>query len=217
LVFVPHQDDELLVMGPAIRNAVASGRDLHVVLFGLGDGTVVRTRDMPKLLGRDVSGEEIGSVRDAEFHLSCKLLGLPVHRVLMADPRQPEKAFATDTSRDVMAGHLKRLPEAEVWTLSEFDENADHAGLGLAAKELATTGVMDPERARLFVAPWYRGTMAHPPLSEERADIGYREQRPYRYTDVDAGLWGVGYKSVKRYFNGQLKNPASYSYLLTAA
>lgn len=62
-----------------------------------------------------------------------------------------------------------------------------------------------------------RSGTPHPPRRDERADIGYREQRPYRYTDVDAGLWGVGYKSVRRHFDAQLDDPVCYRYDLREA
>lgn len=214
LVMVPHQDDELLIMGPAIRNATSAGRDVRVVLFGLGDGTIVRTRDMPDILGRTPSPEEIGRVRDAEFRRSSQLLGVLEHHVEMARPRQPEKRFTSEASREVMEASLDAHPGSELWTVSEFDANPDHAALGLAARELARAGRLTNERATMFVAPWCRGRFPHPPLHPERAPLGYREQQPYRYTDVDADRWGVGRKSVRSYFRAQLADPVCYRYNL---
>lgn len=217
LVFVPHQDDELLIMGPAIRTAARRGRAVRLVLLGLGDGTFVRTALMPALLGREPGGEEIGRVRDREFRTSSGLLGVADEEVRMAQPRQREKCFSRSTCREVVLAELARLPEAEVWVVSEFDANPDHAALGLAARDLVSSGDLGASAVQAFVAPWCRGTLPHPPLRGERADIGYLEQRPYRYTDVDAGLWGVGYKSVRRHFNAQLDDPVCYRYDLREA
>lgn len=217
LAFVPHQDDELLIMGPAIRNAVRGGRSVHLVLFGLGDGTAVRRRDMPALLGREPSGEEIGRVRDAEFRLSGHLLGVPEDQATMAVSRQPERQFTREACRTAMLHEIARLPDADVWTVSEFDSNPDHAAMGQALGDLAASGDLGAGTATAFVAPWCRGTLPHPPLEAERAQIGYREQRPYRYTDVDAGRWGVGYKSVRSYFTAQLRDPVCYRYDLREA
>ena len=175
LALVPHQDDELLIMGAALRNAIASGRGVQLVLFGLGDGTIVRTRDMPRLLGYEPTGAEIGAVRDREF-TAC----------------------------------------AEVWVVSEYDANRDHATMGRVVRDLWAEGeIALPPRA--FVAPWLRASVDEPALEAETAQIGYWEQAPYRFTDIHAGAWGVGLKSVRDYFDAQLSDPTTWSYSLERA
>ncbi len=216
LALVPHQDDELLIMGAALRNATAAGREVHLVLFGLGDGTAVRRRDMPALLGREPSPEEIGRVRDREFSMSAHLLGVERAHVHAATPRQREKSFTRDTTHEVVTGWVQRLPDAEVWVVSEHDENPDHSVLGAVVADLAANGGLR-HPARAFVAPWCRDRLPHPPLERETADIGYREQYPYRYTDVAAGQWGVGLRSVRGYFDAQLDDPACWSHRLEPA
>lgn len=212
LALVPHQDDELLIMGPAVRRATRLGRSVRLVLLGLGDGTFVRTEIMPGLLGREPTGEEIGQVRDAEFRDSGRLLGVEPGQIRTAGPRQREKDFSPDICRQVLLEELAALPGAELWVTSEHDDNPDHAALGLAARHLAASGDLAHTQVQAFVAPWCRGGFPHPPLRPLRAPLGYREQRPYRFTDVEAGRWGVGYKSVRRHFNAQLNDPVCYSY-----
>ena len=186
LALVPHQDDELLIMGAALRNAIASGRGVQLVLFGLGDGTIVRTRDMPRLLGYEPTGAEIGAVRDREFTACAERLGLSASAVAMAEPRQHEKV------------------------------NRDHATMGRVVRDLWAEGeIALPPRA--FVAPWLRASVDEPALEAETAQIGYWEQAPYRFTDIHAGAWGVGLKSVRDYFDAQLSDPTTWSYSLERA
>lgn len=216
LALVPHQDDELLIMGPALRNAVEAGRGVQLVLFGLGDGTIVRTRDMPRLLGYEPTGEEIGRVRDREFAACAARLGLPASAVAMAEPRQSEGGFVHAITRRAVRAWTRRMPYAEVWVVSEYDANPDHATMGLVVRELWAEGeiVLAP---RMFVAPWHREIAEDAPLKPETARIGYWEQAQYRFTDVDAGAWGVGLKSVRRYFDDQLLDPTAWSYSLASS
>ncbi len=213
LALVPHQDDELLIMGPALRNAVVAGRGVQLVLFGLGDGTIVRTRDMPQLLGYEPTGAEIGRVRDREFVACAARLGLPAASVAMAEPRQPERAFDHAVTRRAALAWIRRMPYAEVWVVSEYDANPDHKTMGLVIRELWAEGEI-PVPPRVFVAPWHREIAEVAPLRPESARIGYWEQAPYRFTDIDAGEWGVGLKSVRSYFDGQLLDPTVWSYSL---
>jgi len=216
LALVPHQDDELLIMGAALRNAIASGRGVQLVLFGLGDGTIVRTRDMPRLLGYEPTGAEIGAVRDREFTACAERLGLSASAVAMAEPRQHEKVFDPAVTRRTIQSWLRRMPYAEVWVVSEYDANRDHATMGRVVRDLWAEGeIALPPRA--FVAPWLRASVDEPALEAETAQIGYWEQAPYRFTDIHAGAWGVGLKSVRDYFDAQLSDPTTWSYSLERA
>ena len=67
------------------------------------------------------------------------------------------------------------------------------------------------------VAPWLRASVDEPALEAETAQIGYWEQAPYRFTDIHAGAWGVGLKSVRDYFDAQLSDPTTWSYSLERA
>ena len=209
LALVPHQDDELLVMGAALK-AAARTRDVRLVLHGLGDGTAVRRR-LPRLLGYEPTPEEVGRVRDRELTVSASLLGISPDRVEAARPRQRERHFTEADTRTAVLAALEGSPDAEVWVVSEHDDNPDHVVLGRVVADLAREGRL-ARPARAFVAPWCRDRLPHPPLEREEGDIGYREQYAYRYTDVPAGQWGVGLRSVREHFAAQLEDPSCWSH-----
>lgn len=207
--FVPHQDDELLIMGSAIRNHVLSGREVHVILLGRGDGTSVRTRKMPGLLGYTPSGEEIGRVRDREYRNTLWRLGVRSYRHIPSyEHRMAEKSFTVDGALSIMRDYLAVLPGADCKSVSMHDINPDHSALGLALQELWRNGEIIHE-PRYYVAPWCRNKVPHPRLSAERAAMPARADHFYRHTDVANDDWGVGYKSVRSYFEDWAKNPAS--------
>lgn len=191
-VFVsPHQDDEVLSMGAAIREHVALGREVVVLIVGRGNKSVVRTRDMPALLGYTPTERAFGAVRDREFQWSCDTLGA-ARIVRPYDERIDEKGF---TATNVASFIRRCVPQdADLNTLTKYAEyHPDHVACHDAVQSLFDSGWTTR-------APRY---YAHCARKAEIAGMGIqvvREGRttpvtdtnhtPYRFTDLDQKRWG---------------------------
>ena len=214
LFIAPHQDDELLSMGAAIKAAVAHGREVAVLIVGRGNKSVVRTRDLPVLLGYIPSEWEFARVRDREFRWCVENLGA---RAILPSyvERLDERTFTADAVTDFIRTFGSR--EVEVHTLTALgDLNPDHVACAQAAAALHAEGWLTRpprfythvsrrravEELGYAVAPEGR----HTPVT--RAD-----QEPYRFTDLATERWGVGYRSVPYMFEAQLTDPAAYRVL----
>ena len=206
--FSPHQDDEILSMGSALVEHVNAGRDTHVVLMGRGDGTVVRTRDMPPLLGYTPTPFHMGSVRDREFRCTVDRLGARAH-VGPYEERLPEKGFTVQDCMDLVRAWVARFPGADVKTHSPYGSNPDHRAAGEAVRQLHLNGEL-PYAPRYYVSPWDRGRMWLPSTRRTIRTMPSGAQHFYRHVDLAQEMWGVGYKSVPRYFDAHAANPSSW-------
>lgn len=216
-VFVAaHQDDELLSMGAAILQHVAAGREVLVLVIGRGNKSVVRTRDMPGLLGYIPSEEEFGAVRDWEFEHAVVGLGaapiVPAYSV-----RLDERAFSADDVAEVIAAYA---PDgSDLKTHSRAGEyNPDHVAVHDAVARLYALGwtAYEPRfyttctRLHLVESEghrWRREGLATP--------VTLEHQGPYRETDLDRRRWGIGYRSVPYAFDAQRADPFAYRVLET--
>ena len=215
LFIAPHQDDELLSMGAAIKAEVATGREVRVLLVGRGNKSVVRTRDMPRLLGRTPSEWEFGRIRDAEFRWSVENLGATPLLPSYVD-RLDERAF---TSNDVLAYIQTFAPPGgtAVATLTAYAEhNPDHRACAEAASRLYEGGHTAYPPA-FFTACSRRAAveaLGHQVVAEGAATpVTPGDQQPYRLTDLATDRWGVGYRSVPYMFDAQLADPLAYRVL----
>lgn len=214
LYLSPHQDDELLSMGAAIKDEVAQGREVQVVIVGRGNKSVVRTRDMPRLLGRTPSEWEFGRVRDAEFRWSVENLGATPVMPSYVD-RLDERAF---TARAV-AAYVREFvpPGADMRTLTAYaDPNPDHVACADAAQLLYREGWTSTQ-PHFFTHCTRRAAVQalglRTPALGQASPVTAEDQEPYRFTDLDQERWGVGYRSVPYLFQAQLADPLAYRVL----
>ena len=174
LALVPHQDDELLIMGPACatppRGRPGSTRPLRPWRRDHRPH-----QDMPRLLGYEPTGEEIGRVRDREFAACAAQLGLPPARSRWQTRVSP--SAPSTMGHPPGRAHLDP-PDAvcRVWVVSEFDANPDHMTMGQVVREL-WAGARSPCRPRLRRA-LAREIAEAAPLRPETGRIGYWEQAP---------------------------------------
>lgn len=143
IFLTPHQDDETLTMGAAIREHVLEGRRVVVVLLTDGgesgvcrdkyehytedDGTVVNTPE-----GRAACVAE----RDREFVAAVTKMGA---EPLIPDDRMKDGTLTGAYTAEVILRLVEQYPDASFKTMSEYDSiHSDHraAGRGLYAAYL---------------------------------------------------------------------------------
>lgn len=213
-VFVsPHQDDELLFMGAAIREHVARGRDVRVLLIGRGNKSSVRTRPcLQEMLDRTPCEKEFGAVRDREFEWSVRGLGAtPI--IPTWEDRLDENA---STPADVAAIIRKHAPSgSDLKTVSEYrDEyHSDHFACHDAVASLFAGGWTDMP-PRYYTLCFRKQAVLDAGLRVVRegvsTPIAPEHQEPYKFVNVEESRWGVGYTSVRKFFSAQARDPFSY-------
>lgn len=131
--FAPHQDDETLFMGAAVRQHVLAGRKVYVVLMTDGGASGVCKRDYP--------GDRAGCVaeRDREFVAAVRSMGaIPIIRTDRMADGTLTVAYAKKVILSYYANVNYKL--ASYKTMSETDASPDHANLG---KGLAAAHITD--------------------------------------------------------------------------
>jgi LmbE family N-acetylglucosaminyl deacetylase len=151
IFLTPHQDDETLFMGAAIREHVAAGRPVLVVLLTDGGASGV----CQQMFG---SREDCVAERDREFIAAVTALG--------ATPVIPEDRMADGTLTGAYTAEvIRRLSiqylHASFKTISEYDSlHADHRAVGRGLYAAYLWGYTDDARwyLRYDDQPTYAGT-----------------------------------------------------------
>lgn len=205
----PHQDDEILSMGPAILEAVAAGQSVEVLLVSRGEASVVRTRDLPSVLGFVPSPHHFSALRDREFDGAVRAMGAtPI--VPPYEDRLPDGAATPESVAGLIRSQVP--PGTAVITLSEHDAHPDHRACGYGVQRLAEEGYLS--QARYFISP---ERLALVPEGVALSAVGAatpvtrRHQRPYLVRDARRNRWGIGGLSVRASFSYQLRrDPLAY-------
>ncbi len=119
--FTPHQDDETLSMGAAIRLSVLGGRRNIVVLCTDGGASAV-ARQYP-------DRASFVAERDREFKAAVKALGA---RAVISPRRVPDGTLTVKSATRIMRPYFAKHPEARFNTMSWTEPHPDHAALGRA-------------------------------------------------------------------------------------
>lgn len=130
--FTPHQDDEALFMGAAIKQHVDAGRKVWVVLLTDGGSS-----GMCEIL---YPGDRAACVaaRDAEFIAGVKSLGaIPIIRADRVRDGALTVAYAKSVINNYYTNVNYRL--ASYKTMSETDDHPDHANLGKGLRQSNAT------------------------------------------------------------------------------
>lgn len=209
IVISPHQDDEVLSMGPAILEGVAAGKMVAVLLISRGDGSTVRTRLLPEHLGFVPSPHHFSALRDREFDGAVRAMGatpiIPPYEDRLADGAATPEAVA-----ELIRTHV--APGTPALTISTYDSHPDHRACGRAAQALVAEGYLSQagyfiSAKRLDLIPdgvALEKVGADTPVTREHQD-------PYRVRDLANSWWGIGYRSVKESFDYQLlRDPLAY-------
>ena len=199
----PHQDDESLTMGAAIREHVLAGRTVFVVL--LTDGSASGVCNEPPYNG----DKQLCTIeRDKEFSNA-------VHKMGATPMIQPDRMEDGTLTGAYTAEVIQRLaaiyPNASFKTMSEYDSlHADHraAGRGLYAAYL--WGYTDD--ARWYVRREDQKVHAGTCTGRHNLDTALA----YYYPIPGDSLSGFGYRSVPTEFKWAnhgdgIYGPAAYS------
>lgn len=211
--FSPHQDDETLSMGPAIRRHVEAGHDVHVVLLTTGINSAVRAQT-------GLSRTRFAAARDDEYRRACTRLGVPAANQHISRYSCPDGALTQAVAEDALRSYLDDVPGAWVKTYSHLtwpDRHSDHVATGRAAAALARAGTIS--NLRFYVEPWQLSTARQATgvsVAAERAnDTAAVVAALDEYTVVDrgAGRFGIGGLSVPSAFAVVRGDPVSYYHL----
>lgn len=205
----PHQDDEVLSMGPAILEAVAAGKVVAVLLISRGEASIVRSRDLPRKLGFAPSPHHFSAMRDREFEGAVRAMGatpiIPPYEERLADSSAtPERVS------QLIRAHV--APGSTAWTISTYDSHPDHRACGRAVQALAADGYLS--QAAYFISP-ERLDLIPEGIALEPVGAGTpitrKHQHPYRSRRLARDWWGIGGRSVGMSFNYQLRrDPLAY-------
>lgn len=197
LYVVPHQDDEMLTMGASIREELARGTKVYVMITSRGDGSGVRTSPgLTGPLGYTPTKEEFSAQRDKEFTESVRRLGaIPV--VPTWDERYEDGTGTSALIQPLVQqyGHSDMALRAT----SPNDYHQDHRACGDAVVDLDAVGFGDGN-PRLMLSAARRAQ--YQPAGKIMFAAGGRDAItawhawPYTYQNISEGWWGIGYLST---------------------
>lgn len=209
---IPHQDDETLAMGASITVHLAAGHQVHLLLLTTGVNSAVRTQ-----IG--LSRPKFTAARDDEFRRAAGALGIPKCQVHLSRPNVPDGALSVQAAEDAIAAFLVEYPGAWLKTYSHLTwpgRHADHTHTGQAAANLYRAGATN--NLRHYVEPWqmhtFRATHPHTRASQTRSsrpDQILAAVEEYRRTG--AGMYGIGYRSVRSAFDHLSAEQSSWYHL----
>lgn len=212
--FTPHQDDETLSMGPAVRHHLEAGHDVHVVLMTTGQNSAVYPGT-----GLDVAS--FVAARDDEMYRATRQSGVRTANVVVSPLRTQDGQLSVSIAQSIIGAFYAQYPDA--WCKSYSNRVAtgrhiDHIACGQAALNLFNSGQVS--NLRLYVEPWLVSafTTANPTVSlaPERAAGTTAVQRAfdeYKLVDHVADKYGIGYQSVGTEFDAGRTDPVSYCHL----
>lgn len=199
--YIPHQDDEALTFGLSIMNHVKAGHNVHIVLMTDGTASFVRKKlNMTEL--------EFSKARNREFSNSLDAMNIDPKNIDYRNIK--DGALTVADVEKVVKEYEKKYPKAKHKTFSWTDPHSDHANLGVALKKLEKAGVVSDAR-------YYVKRDSNPEgirLTTERYVEAYKPSllsvsTAYKVEDSKRGLYGIGYKSVKKSFIAFEKQPLS--------
>ena len=209
LWFSPHQDDETLTLGVGIRHHLEAGHECHVILCTDGSASGVREQ-----LGMEVG--PFVAARDDEFHRAARKLGIRPDNIHVSPLRATDGTLTAARADLIVSEALDEFGQ-DSWLkglsqLALTGRSPDHVALGQGV--LGYAGTHD---VRLYVEPYLVAKIkaAYPSRTfstEQCASTAavLRACQEYQLIDGPAGMWGVGYRSVKAEFDPFMTNPLGY-------
>ena len=210
IFLTPHQDDETLTMGAAIREHVLAGRDTWVLL--LTDGASSGVCQKAPYNG-DLAA--CTAERDREYRNAVHKMG--AHAVVLADRKRDGANLASNTNpltRSYVEAVIQRwaatYPNASFKTMSEFDTiHIDHRILGQGLWDAYNDGITSD--ARWYIRQEDENTFKGSCTSRHNLNTALELYEP------------IGWDSVPRAFayawdsKNQSRDYAAYSKVYTPA
>ncbi|MCQ4085240.1 PIG-L family deacetylase [Saccharibacillus sp. JS10] len=230
LFFIPHQDDEALTFGAAIRNHLNVGDECHIILYTDGSSSnVVRQLNgetkssmhrktlNPEREGyAPLSRDDLVRCRNDEFLRSCLALGVPADHVHFVQQLQDGTSTVEDCE-ELIRAFTDQYHGARVKTFTDLGNNhKDHANMGAAARKL-----YQQERIadlRLYVEPYNlrqakkagSGIQILKEKPESDRDKVVAALQEYKKWNPALEQFAIGYHSVRKEIDAVIARPVSY-------
>ena len=220
----PHQDDEVLSMGAAIRQhvEVRGGSKVCVALFSTGQNSGARGvftspgfvpvgQTSPytnATIGGSVS--EFGEARDREFVASVRALGVPASNIYLdnlpgwtrvLDENKTEALQRPKADQFVQAA-INHFGKVDFKTQSDSDPSVDHKVIGKALRAKASQTL-----STRFYYPQYQlsrkpSTLAVYEQNAANPSVVTAAANQYGLFNPAAGRYSIGWLSVQQAFGG---------------
>ncbi|MDO7908387.1 PIG-L family deacetylase [Paenibacillus sp. JX-17] len=229
LFFIPHQDDEALTFGAAIRNHLDVGDECRVIIYTDGSTSNVRRQlngEIKSALYRKtlnpaeegykpLQEQDMTAYRNDEFLRSCKALGVPDKHIHFSRHLVKDGTTTVESCEKVLQEFLERYPEARVKVFTDLGGNhRDHANMGTAGRNLLRSGAI--RDLRLYVEPYNlrnakkAGIPIHKEKSATHAEKVVDALKEYTKWNPALQQFAIGYHSVKKCFDAAMARPISY-------
>ncbi|WP_172200194.1 PIG-L family deacetylase [Saccharibacillus qingshengii] len=230
LFFIPHQDDEALTFGAAIRNHLNAGDECQIILYTDGSSSnVVRQlngeikssmhRKMldPKTEGyTPLDRTDLVRCRNDEFLRSCLSLGADREHIHMVQHMQ-DGTTTVEACEELIVEFADRYPGARVKTFTDLGGNhRDHANMGAAALRLYRREKIAD--LRLYVEPYNlrqakkagRGIPIFKEQPETQRESVVASLNEYKKWNPPLEQFAIGYHSVRKEIDAAIAKPISY-------
>lgn len=213
----PHQDDDTLPDGVAIRDHLNAGHDVHVLLLTTGQNSGVRAE-----LGMSIP--DFIAARDDEMLRACRQIGVLTANIHIPTDRPQDGQLTQAQAETMITAFYDDHPGAWLKSYSDLSaldpttheelRHVDHITSGKAARALLASGLVT--NLRFYVEPWlltpFRATNPHVTIGTETiADKSsvLRAYAEYARQDHVAKMYGIGHLSVGAEFDA---NTPPFSY-----
>jgi LmbE family N-acetylglucosaminyl deacetylase len=206
-------------MGPAVRDHLEAGHDVHVVILTNGEGSAVFNE-------LSLTEEEFAAARDDELARAARQIGVRSANIHFPAGRPAGGALTVDIALGYMRDFYTQFPGAWCKAYSPLTfpgRHPDHVASGQAAMQLLADGTAP--NLRCYVEPWpaalsaFRAANPTVNLGAETATATQAVLRgfdQYGYRDNAAGMYGIGHLSVGGEFDEMRPAPTSYYHVPVA-
>ena len=208
LFFTPHQDDETITMGAAIRHHLEYGHDVYVVLMTDGGASGARAK----------TGLNVYDFIDArvdEMTRACRQLGVQFDNVILASPLANDGQLTADLAQEIINDAIYYIggTDIKLKTLSDVNlsvRHPDHIAAGQGLRRF--TGQYD---IKFYVEPYNLTAVKNTGKivgTENCATPTAVKNAVNEYKTVDhvADKYGIGNLSVSADLTITYNNPVSY-------
>lgn len=217
IFFVPHQDDETLNYGSTILHYLNNNYNVKIVLYTDGG----KSRVQYKI---NLKRQDFVNARDREFVEACNRLGVEKNNIIILNSRLRDGETTVEDCLNIARKCLFKYREEKIMlvTFSNKSEglpisHTDHYNMGKALnilkqekKEFTWIKMIEPYVLKEFKKK-YPGIKIQEHI--DRSGKLTKALDVYIKEDINNGMYGVGYKSVRKLIDNQLKSLTTYYYI----
>ncbi|MEA3320530.1 MAG: PIG-L family deacetylase [Bacillota bacterium] len=210
--YSPHPDDEVLSLGPAIIHALASSKEVHVVLLSKGKASKAINTVNERLEAEGhptISTEEFGDARVEEFKRAVEALGVAASNVTILD--LPDGELNKEAVSKIIVQKDTMYNKVIHHVMSDKDPHSDHSVTGLALQKLINEEVVQ-------YGKYYFPVQEHKNFPfDNKIKLLNKHQKArmiealesYEEWDPASGSYSIGKISVPEYFIAAKNNMES--------